>query len=126
MSPGLRTLTLASTRIDPSSILASDAPIATRIARSSLTYSRACSGVRMSGRLDDLDERHAGPVEVDQRVPAAVDPAARAADVGRLAGVLLEVRPLDADTRAVGQSSHPSTLSGSSYWLIWYAFGMSG
>ena len=23
-------------------------------------------------------------------------------------------------------TSHPSTLSGSSYWLIWYAFGMSG
>ena len=25
-----------------------------------------------------------------------------------------------------GRSSQPSTLSGSSYWLIWYAFGMSG
>ena len=51
------------------------------------------------GPADDLDERHAGPVEVDQRGVAAVDPAAAAADVRRLAGVLLEVRPLDADPR---------------------------
>ena len=35
--PGLRTLTLASTRMEPSSILASLAPMATRMARSSLT-----------------------------------------------------------------------------------------
>ena len=26
----------------------------------------------------------------------------------------------------LGRSSHPSTFSGWSYWLIWYAFGMSG
>ena len=51
----------------------------------------------------DLDERHAGAVEVDQRLVAAVDPPAGPADVGRLAGVLLEVGPLDADPGAVGQ-----------------------
>jgi hypothetical protein len=34
----------------PSSIFASEAPTATRIARSSVTYWRAWSGVRMSGR----------------------------------------------------------------------------
>ena len=49
-SPGRRTDTLASTRIEPSSILASEASMATRIARSSFTYWRASSGVRMSGR----------------------------------------------------------------------------
>ncbi len=50
-SPGRRTDTLASTRIDPSSILASEAPTARRMARSSVTYWRASSAVRMSGRL---------------------------------------------------------------------------
>ena len=77
--------------------------MATRIARSSLTYWRACSARADVGPADDLDERHAGAVEVDQRGVAAVDAAAGAADVGRLAGVLLEVGPLDADAGAVGQ-----------------------
>ena len=49
-SPAGRTDTLASTRIDPSSIFPSDTPVATRMARSSATYSRASSAVRMSGR----------------------------------------------------------------------------
>ena len=49
--PGLCTLTLASTRMLPSSILASEAPTASRMPRSSVTYWRACSAVRMSGRL---------------------------------------------------------------------------
>ena len=49
--PGWCTLTLASTRIEPSSIFASDAPTARRMARSSVTYWRASSAVRMSGRL---------------------------------------------------------------------------
>jgi hypothetical protein len=44
---------------------------------------------------DDLDQRDAGPVVVDQRVVGAVDPAGGAADVQRLAGVLLQVHPLD-------------------------------
>ena len=43
----------------------------------------------------DLDERHAGAVVVDQRIVGAVD-AAVATDVRALAGVLLDVRPLDA------------------------------
>ena len=46
---------------------------------------------------DDLDERDAGPVVVDERMRRAVDAAGRAADVQRLAGVLLEVHALDAD-----------------------------
>ena len=49
--PTGRTDTLASTRIEPSSIFTSDTPIACSTARSSLTYARACSALRMSGRL---------------------------------------------------------------------------
>ena len=100
--------------------------MATRIARSSVTYWRACSAVRMSGRLTISTSGTPGPVEVDQRGVAAVDAPAGAADVRRLAGVLLEVGPLDADALPSGRSSQPSTFSGSSYWLIWYALGMSG
>ena len=54
------------------------------------------------GLRDDLDERHAGAVVVDERVVGAVDPAAPA-DVGRLAGVLFDVGADDSDDRAVGQ-----------------------
>ena len=36
-SPGWRTLTLASTRNEPSSILPSEAPVATKMARNSAT-----------------------------------------------------------------------------------------
>ena len=46
---------------------------------------------------DDLDQRDAGAVVVDQRILRTVDPSGRAADMQRLAGVLLEVNPLDAD-----------------------------
>ena len=42
--------TFASTRMEPSSIFASDAPMAATMARSSAAYSLACSLVRMSGR----------------------------------------------------------------------------
>jgi len=100
---------LASTRIEPSSILASEAPTARRMCRSSVTYWRACSELADVGPGDDLHERDAGAVEVDQRVLAAVDAAPRATDVGALAGVLLEVGALDADARAVGQRSQPSS-----------------
>ncbi len=44
---------------------------------------------------DDLDERDAGPVVVDEGVVRPVDPSGRAADMGRLAGVLLHVGALD-------------------------------
>ena len=59
------------------------------------------------GATDDLDQRHPGTVEVDQRVVAAVDPAARATEVGALAGVFFEVCTLDADASAVGQGEEP-------------------
>ena len=43
--------TFASTRIDPSSIFTSETPIAWRTPRSSPTYARAWSALRMSGLL---------------------------------------------------------------------------
>ena len=46
---------------------------------------------------DDLHQRDAGPVVVDERVLGAVNPAGRAADVQRLAGVFFQVHPLDGD-----------------------------
>ena len=46
---------------------------------------------------DDLDQRDARPVVVDERVVGAVDPPGGAADVQRLAGVLLHVGALDLD-----------------------------
>ena len=57
---------------------------------------------RADDRLgDDLDERDAGPVVVDQRVVGAVDATGRAADVEGLAGVLLHVRALDLDAEGL-------------------------
>ena len=54
-----------------------------------------------AGSLDrlghDLHQRDAGPVVVDERVLGAVDPAGGPAHVQRLAGVLLQVHPLDPD-----------------------------
>ena len=55
-------------------------------------------GARPGDRLGhDLHQRDARTVVVDQRVLGAVDPAGGPADVQRLAGVLLQVDPLDAD-----------------------------
>ena len=97
-----RTDTLASTRIEPSSILPSDAPVATRMARSSLTYALAWSADAQVGPRHDLDAaaRRRG---CSRRASVGAVDAAAAADVGGLAGVLLDVGPLDADPRAVGQ-----------------------
>ncbi len=49
------------------------------------------------GLAHDLQQRHPGPVVVDQAVVGAVHPAASPADVRRLAGIFFEVGPLDAD-----------------------------
>ena len=68
-----------------------------------MTYWRACVDGADVGAADDLDQRHTGTVEVDQRVVAAVDAPARTTEVRALAGVFFEVGALDADARAVGQ-----------------------
>ena len=72
------------------------------MARSSLDVRPRVLGGADVGTAHDLDERHAGPVVVDERVLGAVD-APAAAEVRRLAGVLFHVGALDADARAVGQ-----------------------
>ena len=69
------------------------------------TYARATAGALLAGardRLgDDLDQRDAGAVVVDERVVRAVDAAGGAADVQRLAGVLLHVGALDLDAEGL-------------------------
>ena len=73
---------------------------------------------------DDLDERHAGAVVVDERVLGALDATGRAADVRELAGVLLHVGALDRHGErrvpsASSTSTEPSKAIGSSYCEIW-------
>ena len=77
--------------------------------------------VTQIGLGDDLDERRAAAVEVDQRRRRTVEPARRR-NVHVLRRILLEVRARDPDRdrpSAVGTASFPSEHSGSSYWLIW-------
>ena len=123
-APGGAIEVLTSQRSEPSSIRTSETPSdAQQLAQlgdvgpGDLGGQRAGAGHRLG---DHLDQRDAGPVVVDQRVVGAVDPAGGAADVQRLAGVLLEVDPLDADPDrpavARSMSSQPSVHSGSSYW----------
>ena len=57
----------------------------------------ASSAEWMSGCGDDLDERRAAAVVVDERVVGAADPARPPADVDVLRRVLLEVRADDPD-----------------------------
>ena len=72
-------------------------------------------GLRAEDRLrDDLDERHAGAVVVDERVLGTLDATGRAADVRELAGVLLHVRALDRhlEDPAVGELDLDRALEG--------------
>ena len=121
--PSGRTETLTSKRSEPFSISASEIPSSTTVWRSSWRKRFACSAEWMSGRRDDLDERRAGSVEVDERAVGAGDAPLGAADVDVLRRVLLEVRAHDPDLAAspsaVASVSRPSTQSGSSYWEIW-------
>ena len=55
------------------------------------------------GTRHDLHQRHAGTVEVDQRIVTAVDATGGAADVRALAGVLLQVGPFHADAHTARQ-----------------------
>ena len=75
--------------------------------------------MRMSGLGDDLHQRHAGAVEVDQ----AGLRRRRVASCSELAGVLFEVDARDADAARASprldvEASRPRP-SGWSYWLIW-------
>ena len=118
--PSGRTETLASQRRLPSSMFTSEAPICLDRRPQQLEPLARGGGRAQVGLGDDLDQRRAAAVEVDQRRAGAVDPA-RLADVDQLRGVLLEVDAVDADV-----AEPPAVASGMSYWLIWYAFGLSG
>ena len=96
--PTGRTLTLASARIDPSSMLQSLTPrwrSAARIWRRNSAAARRGAEV---GLGHDLHQRRAAPVEVDD---GGLGPGAAAAvtDVDELGGVLLEVGAGDAGSR---------------------------
>ena len=80
--PTGRTDTLASTRIEPSSIFTSETPIACSTARSSRHVRARLLGAADVGPAHDLHQRHAGAVVVDERVVGLVD-ATAAADVRR-------------------------------------------
>ena len=124
--PGRCTLTLASTRIEPSSILASDAPMATRIARSSPTYCRACSALRMSGRLTiSTSGTPARLKSISEASLPWIRPPLPPTCVDLPVSSSRCARSMPTRVPS-GRSSQPSTLRGTSYWLIWYALGMSG
>ena len=125
-SPAGRTETLASQRSEPFSMSQSDTPIVReRVACSSARNAHRLLGRAQVGLGHDLDQRRAAAVEVHQRGVGARDPPARAAGVHQLGRVLLEVRAGDADRAAVDLEVAGPQI-GWSYWLIWYALGLSG
>ena len=86
---------LASQRSEPSSMFTSrDAELAQRRAQQPQPLARLLGGAHV-GLGDDLDQRRAAAVEVDDRGVGAVDAPARA-DVHELGRVLLEVHAVDA------------------------------
>ena len=117
VEPAGRTLTLPSIRMLPASMSAfAGADGAQQLAQ------RLAVGARLRRRAqvrlgDDLHQRHAGAVEVDDAVaaPGVLHPRR----------VLLEVGAGDPDRRPRRPRSGParpagrSTVSGSAYWLIW-------
>ena len=118
--PAARTDTLASTRIEPSSIFTSDTPVASEDrAQLGRRSACACSAAADVGPAHDLDERHAGAVVVDERVrrrrgcdpppPTWVDLPVSSSRWARS----MPMRVPD------GRSRQPSTLIGSSYWVTW-------
>ena len=94
--PAGRTETLASTaQAALLHVHVGDAELADRLAQQPRPLARL-GGAAQVGLGDDLDQRRAAAVEVDQRGAGAVDPA-RLADVDQLRRVLLEVGAVDAD-----------------------------
>ena len=93
--PAGRIEMFASQRSEPSSMFTSLTPSWRSVVRSSCSHSRACSARAQVGLGDDLGQRRAAAVEVDDRRVGAVDAPARA-DVDELRRVLLEVHAVDA------------------------------
>ena len=100
--------------------------MATRIARSSVTYWRACSAVRMSGRLTiSTSGTPARLKSISEASLPWIRPPVPPTWVDLPVSSSRCARSMPTRVPS-GRSSQPSTLSGTSYWLIWYAFGMSG
>ena len=91
----------------------SETPRRRIVARSRRAQSAGLLRRAQVGLGDDLDQRRAAAVEVDDAGLRAVD-AARAARVHELGGVLLEVHAVDAHVAEL-----PAEASGMSYWQIW-------
>ena len=94
--PAGRSEMLPSTRRLPSSMFTSETPSWRSVVAQQLGPLARLGGAADVGLGDDLDQRGAAAVEVDERGARAVDPA-RLADVGQLGGVLLQVGAVDAD-----------------------------
>ena len=92
--PAGRSEMFASQRSEPSSMFTSLTPSWRSVVRSRRSHSPACSGVREVGLGDDLRERRAAAVEVDDALVRALNPPARA-DVDQLGRVLLQVDSMD-------------------------------
>ena len=123
-----RSETLASTRSEPFSMSHSDAPIATTVARSRVRNRRASSGERRSGSVtissSGVPTRLKSTIEPAEPEMRPLSPPAwiiLAASSSRWARVMRTSKPSVPGTR-----NRPSAHSGWSYWLIWYAFGLSG
>ena len=93
--PTGRSEMLASQRRLPSSMFTSETPICLIVRPQQRQPFAGCGSVAQVGLGDDLDQRRAAPVEVDQRLVRAVD-ASRLRDVDELRRVLLEVDAMDA------------------------------
>ena len=95
--PTGRTETLASTRSVPFSISASEMPELDDGLAQELEEALRLVGRTDVRRGDDLDQRRAAPVVVDERGVGAADTAGAAADMDGLRRVLLEVCADDSD-----------------------------
>ncbi len=128
-SPAGRTLTLASARSEPSSMLQSLTPSARSVWRSWRRKAPASAAERRSGSVT-ISSSGVPPrlkSTPDASAPARRPPAptwtSLAASSSRWARVIPTSR-----SRPSGSSTatRPPTHSGASYWEIWYAFGLSG
>ena len=127
--PAGRIETFASQRSVPFSMSQSDAPVATIVARSSVRKRRACSPERMSGSVtissNGVPARLKSTIELsDPAILPASPPRwiVFAASSSRWARVIPTTKP----PSSPGTRNAPSAHRGWSYWLIWYAFGLSG
>ena len=93
--PTGRSEMLASQRSEPSSMLTSETPSWRSVERKQLQPVAGLFGGAHVGLGDDLGERRAAAVEVDDARVGAVD-APAGADVDQLGGVLLEVHAMNA------------------------------